>query len=326
MRRREFITLVGGAAAGWSRVARAQQSAVPVIGFLKNTAAEASTLQVAAFQRGLSEMGYDEGRSVSIEYHYADNQYDRLSNLAADLVHHKVDLIVAAGDNPALAAKAATATIPIVFAVAGDPVQLGVVSNLSHPDGNATGVSFFSSTVTSKRLGLLHTLVPKASLLGLLVNPTNSSAEAEVAEAETAAHTLGCELLLVKATNTSDIDIALATLMQRGAGGAVIAGDAFFINSRDQIVALAARDRIPAIYNLREYIQAGGLISYGADIFDTYRQAGVYSGRMLRGVKPADLPVMLPTKFPLIINLKTAKALSLDIPASMLAVADEVIE
>jgi putative ABC transport system substrate-binding protein len=172
----------------------------------------------------------------------------------------------------------------------------------------------------------LHTFATKASLLGLLVNPTNSSAEAEVAEAETAAHALGCELLVVKATNTSDIDMAFATLMQRGAGGAVIAGDAFFINSRDQIVALAARNRIPTVYNLREYVQAGGLMSYGADIFDIYRQAGVYSGRMLRGVKPADLPVMLPTKFPLIINLKTARAVSLDIPASMLAVADEVIE
>ena len=266
MRRREFIMLVGGAAAGWPRVARAQQSTMPVIGFLKNTAAEASTFQVAAFRRGLREMGYDEDRNVSIEYHYADNQYDRLTKLAVDLVQHRVDLIVAAGDNPALAAKAATPMIPIVFAVAGDPVQLGVVSNLSHPDGNATGVSFFSSTVTSKRLGLLHTFATKASLLGLLVNPTNSSAEAEVAEAETAAHALGCELLVVKATNTSDIDMAFATLMQRGAGGAVIAGDAFFINSRDQIVALAARNRIPTVYNLREYVQAGKLMSYGADI------------------------------------------------------------
>jgi putative tryptophan/tyrosine transport system substrate-binding protein len=259
MKRREFITLVGGAVAGWPLVARARQSAVPVIGFLKNTAAEASTLQVTAFRRGLSEMGYDEGRNVSIEYHYADNQYDRLSNLAADLVHHSVDLIVAAGDNPALAAKAATATIPIVFAVAGDPVQLGVVTNLNHPDGNVTGVSVFSSTVTSKRLGLLHTLVPKAAILSLLVNPTNSSAEAETAEADTAAHALGCELLVVKATNTADIDTAFATLTQRGAGAAVIAGDAFFINNRDKIVALAARHGIPAIYNLREYTQAGGL-------------------------------------------------------------------
>jgi putative tryptophan/tyrosine transport system substrate-binding protein len=326
VRRREFITLVGGAASAWPLVAGAQQSAKPIIGFLKNTVAEASTLQVAAFRHGLSEMGYDEGRNVSIEYNYADNQYDRLSSLAADLVHHRVDLIVAAGDNPALATKAATPTIPIVFVVAGDPVQLGVVTNLNRPDANATGVSFFSSAVTSKRLGLLHTLVPKASLLGLLVNPTNSSAEAEVTEAERAAHALDCELLVAKATNTADIDNAFATLTQRGAGAAVIAGDAFFINSRDQIVALAARYRIPAIYNLREYVQAGGLVSYGADIFDTYRQAGVYSGRVLRGVKPADLPVLLPTKFPLIINLKSAKALGLDIPANMLAVADEVIE
>jgi putative tryptophan/tyrosine transport system substrate-binding protein len=326
MRRREFVTLLGGATAGWPLVARAQQSAVPLIGFLKNTAAEASTLQVDAFRRGLNEMGYDEGRNVSIEYHYADNRYDRLSSLAAGLVHRRVDLIVAAGDNPALAGKAATATIPIVFVVAGDPVQLGVVTNLNRPNGNATGVSFFSSTVISKRLGLLHSLVPKTSLFSLLVNPTNSSAEAEVAEAETAAHALGCELLIVKATNTADLDMAFATLTERGVGAAVIAGDAFFINSRDQIVALAARDRIPAVYNLREYIQAGGLISYGADISDTYRQAGVYSGRMLRGVKPTDLPVMLPTKFPLVINLKSAKALGLDIPASMLAIADEVIE
>lgn len=326
MRRRNFVIGLVGATVMGLCAARAQQSAVPVIGFLKNTAAEASTLQVAAFRHGLSEMGYDDGRNVTIEYHYADNQYARLSSLAADLVHRRVSLIVAAGDNPALAAKAATSTIPIVVAVAGDPVQLGVVSNLNRPDGNVTGVSFFSSSVTSKRVGLLHTMVPKVATLSLLVNPTNSSAEAEAAEAVTAAHALGCDLLVVKATSTSDIDLAFATLAQRGAGATVIAGDAFFINSRDQITALAAHYEIPAIYNLREYTQAGGLISYGADIFDTYRQAGVYSGRILRGVKPADLPVMLPTRFPLVINLKTSKALGLDIPASLLAVADEVIE
>jgi putative ABC transport system substrate-binding protein len=326
MKRREFIRFIGSSVLGWPLAVRAQQPMMPVVGFLKNTAASASMLQVAAFRGGMSKMGYDEGHSVSIEYRYADNQYDRLSNLAVDLVRRRVDLIVAAGDNPALAAKAATQTIPIVFVVAGDPVQLGVVSNLNRPDGNATGVSFFSSTVTSKRLGLLHTLLPDASSLALLVNPMNSSADAEVAEADTAAHVLGCNLLVAKATSTVDIDLAFVTLQKQGAAAIVIAGDAFFINSRDQIVALAARYRIPAIYNLREYIQAGGLMSYGADISDIYQQAGWYSGRLLRGVKPTDLPVMLPTEFPLVINLKTAKALGLGIPPGLLAIADEVIE
>jgi putative ABC transport system substrate-binding protein len=296
------------------------------MGFLKNTAADASILQVAAFRRGLSEMGFDEDHNVTINYNYANNQYDRLSELAADLVRHRVDLIVAAGDNPALAAKAATSTIPIVFAVAGDPVQLGVVANINRPGANITGVSFFSSTVTPKRLGLLHQLVPKAAVLGLLANPNNASAEAEAKEAKAAARELGCELSVANATNAADIDTAFATLVQQGAGALLVAGDALFINRREQVAALAARYTIPAIYNLREYVEAGGLLSYGADIFDMYHQAGVYSGRILRGVRPSDLPIMLPTKFPLVINLKTAKALGLNIPASILAVADEVIE
>jgi putative ABC transport system substrate-binding protein len=326
MRRREFIAFLGGTAFAWPLAAYAQQPARPVIGFLKNTSADASTVQVAAFQRGLSEMGYDEARNVAVEYHYADNNYERLSALAGDLVHRRVDVIVAAGDNPALAAKAATPTIPIVFAVAGDPVQLGVVANLNRPGGNVTGVSFFSSTVVPKRLGLLHVLVPKAALLSLLVNPNNASAEAEVGEAKAATSLLGCNLLVVKATNAADIDTAFAELVQQGAGAILIAGDAFFINRHDQIVALAARHAIPAIYNLREYTQAGGLMSYGADILDIYHQAGVYAGRILRGVKPSDLPIMLPTKFPLVVNLKAAKALGLSIPPGILAIADEVIE
>ena len=272
-------------------------------------------------------MGYDETRNVTIEYHYADNNYERLSELAVDLVHNRVDVIMAAGDNPALAAKAATPTIPIVFAVAGDPVQLGVAANLGRPDGNATGVSFFSSTITPKRLGLLHELMPKAAVLGLLTNPNNASAEAELTEAKAAASVLGCELLCREGRGSAaDIDTAFATLAQQNAGAILVAGDAFFINRHDQIVALAARYAIPAIYNLREYTQAGGLMSYGADILDIYRQAGVYAGRILRGVKPADLPIMLPTKFPLVVNLKTAKALSLSIPPGIRAIADEVIE
>jgi putative tryptophan/tyrosine transport system substrate-binding protein len=305
--RRKFIAALGSTAAAWPLAAVAQQPAVPVIGFLKNTTAGASTLQVAAFRQGLNEMGFEEGRNLAVEYHYADNNYDRLSELAADLVRRPVNLIVAAGDNPALAAKAATPTIPIVFAVAGDPVQLGVVANLNRPGSNVTGVSFFSITVTPKRLGLLRELVPKATVIGLLANPNNSSAEAEVEEAESATRELGCELVVVHATNSTDIDTAFATIVQRSAGAIVVAGDALFINRHDQIVGLAARYAVPASYNLREYAQAGGLMSYGADILDIYHQAGVYAGRILRGVKPADLPVMLPTKFPLVINLKTAR-------------------
>jgi putative ABC transport system substrate-binding protein len=326
MRRREFVALVGGLAAALPFAAHAQQPTMPVIGFLKNTTAGASTLQVAAFRQGLNEMGFEEGRNLGVEYHYADDNYDRLSELAADLVRRPVNLIMAAGDNPALAAKAATPTIPIVFAVAGDPVQLGVVVNLNRPSSNVTGVSFFSITVTPKRLGLLHELVPNATVIGLLANPNNSSAEAEVKEAEAAARELGCELVVVHATNATDIDTAFATLVQRRAGAMVVAGDALFINRHDQIVGLAARYAVPASYNLREYAQVGGLMSYGADVLDIYHQAGVYAGRILRGVKPADLPVMLPTKFPLVINLKTAKALGLTVPSGVLAIADEVIE
>ena len=326
MNRRDAIALLGGTALAWPLAARAQQSALPVIGLLKNTTAGASTLQVAAFRQGLSEIGYEEGRNVAIEYHYADNHYDRLLELATDLVHRQVDVIMAAGDNPALAAKAASQTIPIVFAVAGDPVQLGVVANLNRPGGNVTGVSFFSLTVTPKRLGLLHELVPKATVIGLLINPSNASAQAEVREADSAARVLGCELLVINATSAPEIDMAFATFVQRGAGAVLVAGDALFINRRDQIVALAASHAVPAGYNLREYTQTGGLMSYGADIFDTYHQAGVYAGRVLRGVKPADLPVMLPTKFPLVVNLKAAKALGLTVPLGFLAIADEVIE
>lgn len=327
MRRREFISLIGGAAAAWPLAARAQQrAALPVIGFLKNTAADASTLQVASFQQGLNEMGYTDGRNVAIEYHYADNHYDRLPALAADLVRRQVSVIMAAGDDPAVAAKAATPTIPIVFAVAGDPIQLGVVANLNRPGGNVTGVSFFSTTVTSKRLGILHELVPNAAVFGLLANPSNASAKAEVNEAEAAAHVIGCEFLVSEVGSTNDIDTAFGTLVQRGAGAILVAGDALFINRHEQIIALAAHYAVPVSYNLREYVQAGGLMSYGADISDIYRLTGVYTGRILRGVKPTDLPVMLPSKFPLIINLKTAKALGLTIPSGILAIADEVVE
>lgn len=326
MNRRGFITLLGGATFKWPLTAQAQPTGMPVIGFLKNTTAAASTLQVAAFRQGVKEMGFEEGRNFSVEYHYADNDYDRLSALATDLARREVNLIMAAGDNPALAAIAVTSTIPIVFAVAGDPVQLGIVANLNRPTSNATGVSFFSITVTPKRLGLLHELVPNATVIGLLTNPNNSSATAEVKEAEAAAREFGFELVVVHATNATDIDTAFATLVQRSAGAVVVAGDALFINRRDQIVGLAALYAVPASYNLREYTQAGGLMSYGADIVDIYHQAGLYAGRILRGVKPANLPVMLPTKFPLVINLKTAKALGLTVPPGVIAIADEVVE
>ena len=326
MRRREFIATLGSAAA-WPLATRAQQPAMPVIGFLGVTSAGKQPY-LAAFQQGLSETGYVEGQNVLIEYRWMEDQYNRLPDLAADLISHHVNVIVTLFNAPAVrAAKAASSTIPIVFSVGDDPVKLGLVSSLSRPSGNATGINFFSSEVTAKRLGLLHELLPKASRIGVLVNPTNAEiTERTVKDVNAAADPLGVQIEVLNASNGNEIDAAFTTLESHRAAGVLIGADAFFVSRRVQIAILAARYMIPAIYTISDYAEAGGLISYGTDIADSLRQQGVYVGRILKGTKPADLPVVQSTKFKLVINLRTAKALGLEISPTLLSRADEVIE
>jgi putative ABC transport system substrate-binding protein len=327
MRRRKFITLVGGAAAGWPLVARAQQQPIPVVGFLSTRSPNESASVVTAFRQGLNETGYVEGQNVAIEYRWADGQYDRLPALAVNLVERPVAVIVAVGGDPAArAAKSATATIPIVATFSDDPVASGLVASLGRPGANITGTSNLSTEMESKRFGLLHAVVPQAAMIGVLLNPTFPSTANQLREMQAAAHTFGLQVIVMQASTDHDIDTSFASLVQHQADALLVGNDSFFNMRRDQLAALAARYSLPAIYSFPEFTVAGGLMSYGIDLADTYRQIGNYAGQVLKGAKPADLPVLQPSKFKFVINLKTAKALSLIIPSSLLATADEVIE
>jgi putative tryptophan/tyrosine transport system substrate-binding protein len=326
VKRRDFITLLGGTAAAWPLAARAQQPTMPVIGFLSGVSPRPFAQRLAAFNRGLNETGTIEGRNVAIEYRWAEGQYDRLPALATDLVGRRVVVIVAYTDRAALAAKAATTTIPIVFLIGSDPIKLGLVASLARPGESITGVSWFGADLEAKQLSLLHELVPNAAIIALLVDLNVPNAASRVSQVQAAARALGLQLVVLNARTPSDIDMAFASLVRERAGALVVGAGAFLLSRRDQIIALAARHAIPAIYGFREYSADGGLISYGNDIPDAFRRAGVHTGRILKGDKPADLPVERATKFELVINIKTAKALGLEVPSSMQWLADEVIE
>jgi len=307
--------------------ALAQRQAPKVLGFLSSRSPGESASVVEAFRQGLNDAGYVEGQNVLIEFRWADGQYDRLPAMASDLVSRQVALIIAAGgDRPALAAKAATSTIPIVFTGSDFPVEIGLVASLNRPGGNVTGASLFTSDLEAKKLGLLHEIVPKARLIAMLVNPTNPSADTAIADVQKAASALAQQILLLKASTERDIKTAVETAARQQAGGLLVAHDPYFLSRREQFVVLAARHAIPAIYEFREFVSAGGLMSYGSLITDNYRLAGNYAGRILKGAKPADLPIQRPTKFELVVNLKTAKALGLTIPPSVLGRADEIIQ
>jgi len=325
MLRRGFITLLGSAAAAWPLAARAQQP-MPVIGYLSSGSPESDDFRLTAFRQGLNETGYVEDQNVVIEYRWAQGQNDRLPALAADLVRRQVTVIATVGPPPAFAAKAATSTIPVVFVVGIDPVQSGLVASLNRPGGNITGVVILSEELAAKRLDLLHELVPTAAVVAVLVNPSNPVSDPQTRNLQDAARSLGLQLHVLRASTASEIDAAFGALVELRAGALVFGGGPFFTNQRAQIVALAAHHEVPAIYRVRLFPAAGGLISYGADLADSFRRAGVYTGKILKGAKPADLPVEQAVKVELVINLKTAKALGLTVPLLLLGRADEVIE
>jgi putative tryptophan/tyrosine transport system substrate-binding protein len=325
--RRKFIVALGGAAAAWPLDARAQQPAMPVIGFLSSRSAAEAAYLVAAFRQGLSEVGYKEGHNFAIEYRWADGQYDRLPALAADLVKDHVAVIAATGGAASgLAAKSATTAVPIVFTVGDDPVATGLVTSLNRPGGNVTGVGMLSNQLGAKRLELLHELAGNIHVIAFLANPAYPSSEAQLRDVMDAARSLGIKLRILRASNPGEIDAAFASLVDEPADALLLGVDPFYNGRREQLVALAARHALPTIYFYREFVAGGGLMSYAPSLVDGYRQTGVYCGRILRGEKPGDLPVILPTKFEFVINLKTAKTLGVTIPPSLLATADEVIE
>jgi ABC-type uncharacterized transport system substrate-binding protein len=326
VRRREVITLIGGTVA-WPLAVRAQQPAAPVIGFLNSASAQPFENFVAGFRTGLKQIGYVDGQNVTIEFRWADGHYDRLPAMAADLIRRKVAVLVATGGEPSvLAAKAATTTIPIVFTSGIDPIHAGFVSSLSRPGGNMTGVNMFTSQIESKRLGLLRALIPGVQLIGVVLNPNRSNYARQKSDVEEAAQAIGLQIHLLSATNEGEIDAAFASGLQLHIGAMLVGADPFFNSQRDKIVALAARHSIPAIYEQREAALAGGLMSYGTNLSEGYRQAGIYAARILKGEKPGDLPVVQSTKFEFVINLKTAKALGIEVPPNLSAEADEIIE
>jgi putative ABC transport system substrate-binding protein len=325
--RRQFISVLGGAAM-WPLAVRAQQAALPVVGFINGGSTDGSARYAAAFRKGLNETGYVEGQNVTVEYHWLEGHYDRLPALLADLVRRQVVVIATPASAPAaLAAKAATATIPIVFGVAQDPVQLGLVASLARPGGNATGINNFDQEVTAKRLRLLHDLLPKAVRVAVLVNPTNASVTATtLQEVQKAAPTIGLQIQLLNATTIGEIDAVFATFAHERPDALFITGDSFFTGRLAQLATLTAVNKIPTTYVNRDFVAAGGLMSYGTDLADMFHQVGVYTGKILRGAKPADLPVLQSTKFEFVLNLSTAKALGIEVPPSVLSIADEVIE
>jgi putative tryptophan/tyrosine transport system substrate-binding protein len=327
MRRRQFITLIGGAAAGWPLSARAQQDGMPVIGFLSPQAVgPAMDGRLGGFQNGLSELDYADGRNVRIEYRWAEGRYERLQPLADGLVRKGISLIVAPTHDAALAAKAVTNTIPIAFISGGDPVLSGLVASMNHPGGNMTGVSMFSYELNAKRLGLLHEMVPKVAVVGVLINPRNANAENQWRELQEAAKSLGLDVVAGRVNGDGDLEQAVQGLVTAGAQAITAHADPFLAGSRERLVMLSQKNKLPAIWEWPDFVAEGGLMSYGTSIVDAYRQVGVYAGRILRGEKPAELPVLQPVKFELAINLKTAKALGIEIPPTLLARADEVIE
>jgi putative tryptophan/tyrosine transport system substrate-binding protein len=327
MKRREFIFALGGAVAAWPASGSAQQPKMPLIGFLSPRSPDESEPFVAAFRRGLVETGVTEGQNVAVEYRWALGEYAKLPMLAAELVRSQVDVVVAVGGEPAiLAARAATATIPIVAFFADDPVESGLVANLNRPGGNVTGISGLNGTLEAKRLGLLYELVQRATTLGVLLNPDFPAAARQLKEMQEAAHSIGVQLHVFKAATDQEIDSAFEAVDLQRIPGLVVALDMLFVMRRDRLVGLAARHGVPTIYGLREYATLGGLISYGIEVQDAYRNVGIYAGRILKGSKPADLPIIQPTKFELVINLTTARTLGLTIPSGVLAIADEVIE